>query len=1114
MIRFTVKITLVLLLALSFKDISAQNYAENSVLKDGTIYKIGVTEDGFYRISFDELSAAGVDISALNHSKISLFGNKSGMLPENNTSTCYDDLTEMNISVDENGIVFYGQSPVKWKFNGTNYIYNTNYYSDTTFYFLKIDNQEDGKRFELQEEPSGEPGNIVNSFLDKQFHETDLHNYYHRGRKWYGETIEGDNPEMTFPFVFKNADTGKKGFVEARFIGASKTENFVVRLKVNGEQVGNDIEIKKVGDYSFGVEEYVSSDFNLEGDDIDVSLEFVANNVSTFVGVDYIAVNTWRSLSYNDEQLQFAFDCFVHQKIEFVSIDNASSEMMLFDVTEPLSPKIQRFTKENNKIKFKVLSGSNAFVLLKDSDFHEIKSIKRINNHNLHSLFEADMLIITDKIFASQAEEIKNIHEDDGLHSEVVFVDEIYNEFSSGAPDITGIRNFIRMIYHRASDLKYVLLLGRGSNDFKNVEGYGNNFVPPYEANTVVNEITSYVTDDYYGLMNEDEGENCLGSIDLGVGRIPVLTPDEADIAVGKIRRYIHSVKNMGNWRNNMLLFADDKKEYAKSCDALESMLDTLNPSINVDKTYADAFVRQTMSNGAYYYPDATASILNKIDNGIMMMTYMGHGGVQGLSASNILRITDIEKMNNRYFPFVVTATCEFSAFDDASFVSAGERFFLKEDGGAIAMYTTTRPTSLSTNLWIVKNFYKHVFSGDNIKTLRIGDLVRIAKRENVSNTSNYLSYVLYGDPALKLAYPEKRVSIDKINGNSIFETISVAPMDSLRVEGVINDENGVVDEDFNGILYPKMYDNKSSFQTLNNTGEYNNVYNFKLFSDVLYEGRVSVVNGRFSFTFQVPRSVNYQDAMARMSFYAADTVRMTDANGVFDNITVGGTSSVAMDNEGPEIQLLWNGEDFVDGEVENNGTLTAFIHDPQGIYHYGSIIGRDLNLKIESEKSYNSLIVNKYFEPIIDDFSRGTINIELEALDEGPNKITLRAWDIHDNSNEASIVVNVVRTNQEKLMKNVRNYPNPFSDNTFFTIDYNSVNCTADVEIKIFDVLGKIVNTLNYNNLSLPIKNMEWDGCDNTGRHLKSGAYIYKVYLKDSEGNEYNTTQRMMIIR
>ena len=1110
---FKILIFSVLMLLMGYAE--AQRFTDNSVLKDGDLYKIGVVGEGVYRICYDELAAAGVDVASLNPNKISLYGNIATVLPEANITRTYDDLQEISIMVDDDGIVFYGQDAAPWRRTNGHILHQTNYFSDTTYYFLKLDNQSDGSRITMQEQYDEEPSETITSFLDKDYHEVDMRNYFHRGRKWYGEEINGEDKVLTIPFSFKNADITKPGYIESCFVGSSASESFNIQLKINGIQFIDDVSVNKVGEHQFGVEKTISTDFDVTGDEVNVSYEVLSDNAATLMWLDYITLNVWRSLVYDNNHLQFSWQESGENKTVMVKIRNASNDIVVLDIKNPLSPKIQNYTISGNEIRFKQQDGHNSYIAYKNSDLQRVKFIRKTDNQNIHAINEADMLIITDRIFAVQAEEIKEIHEEiDGLRSEIVFVDEIYNEFATGQGDITGIRNFIKMVYQRCDELKYVLLLGRGNNDYKNIEGYSNNFVPPYEAYNSVNDISAYVTDDYYGLMDDDEGLECKGHVDIGIGRIPVVDADEAEIVIGKIRRYINATKYKGSWRNELLLLADHKKEYAKACDALERMVDTMKPAFNVNKIYADAYVRKPLASGGYCYPEVTSSLVEKINWGLFILTYLGHGGVRGLGDSNLFRINDLSKLTNyNQLPFVVTGTCEMSAFDDATFISLGEKMFKMDEGGAIAMFTTTRPTVSQTNQTIIGNLYRRLFAGDNIMTMRMGDIIRITKDDNLSNSSNYLSYVFFGDPALRFSYPERNITISYVNGDNLDETKSVAPMDALTVEGFVRKDNGTVDTGFNGFLYPKMYDNKSGYTTLNNLGVSGNVYSFTSYTDVLYEGQVSVVKGRFSFTCLVPKSVNNQNGMARLSFYAADTIRETDASGYFKNIVVEGHSSVSPDNEGPEIKLLWDGvEDAYN--VENHGSLSAELHDPQGIYHYNSTIGRDITLTIESDYSCNTLILNKYYEQKIDDFTKGSLCVDIEWLDEGENKLTLRAWDTHDNSNTATLVLYVQKEQHEYVMRNVMNYPNPFSDYTVINIDYSKKNVMVDVEIQIYDICGQLVNILKYNNLSSDNLKIEWDGCDETGGHLGNGVYIYKVYVRDNEGDELNTQQKMIIVR
>lgn len=1108
---------------------SAQRRTETSVLADGTIYKIGVAADGIYQITYDDLVRFGISPATLNPKKISMFGNEAGMLPEANAKPCIDDLTEMDIIVtgEDDGsfdtddkIMFYGQSPVTSKREGGLLLHQTNYYSDSTYYFLKIDNQQDGKRMSVRQQAESDDYVTVTDFVDLKYHEIDKDNHYKRGRKWYGEVISGQTQKtMTFPFSFANAEVGSVGRVNIGFIGASKSENIKVRFSVNGKQVMDDKTVAKVGDLLWGREYELNAPFNVDGDDVDVTIEIIADNSSSKVAVDFIDVNVSRLLRYENEQLAFGVSATSgHAVVNLLKIDNYYDDMVLLDVTNPLSPARLEYDVENQSLRRMSFPYENRCLLVRPSDFMSVASVKKIDNQNLHGPSDADfaeMLIITDRIFAEQAEEIKAIHEDeDGMVSAVAFVDEIYNEFSSGSQDVTAIRNYIRVINGRSESLKYVLLLGRGSCDYKNILGYSNNFVPPYESLNVISEIDSYVSDDYFGLMDPDEGEELIGKMDLGVGRIPVVDVAEAEIAVGKIRRYIDASRSMRSWRNDMVFISDDKKSYAKNCDALEKIVDTLKPQINISKIYADAYVRQKKSDGSYYYPEATEAIMKRFSQGAMMITYLGHGGVKGLSQSNLLRIDNIVNFDNYdRLPFVVTATCEFSAFDDPSFVSAGERMFKMNDGGAIAMYTTTRPTYSSTNFTIMKNFYKSAFNSDRPRNSTIGEIVMHTKKLNSSNSSNYVSYVLFGDPALRLAYPKCDITVTSVNDYDLKKDFIVGAMETMTVCGMIANSDGNVDTAFNGVVDVEMFDNESTFWTLNNSGESGNeTMDFKYHSDVLFQGKASVVNGLFSIIYNVPRTVNHQKGKARLSLYAVDTLRSIDAHGYMNNLKVDGVATVATDNEGPDIQMFWNGQQQPGTAVAKYGVLTATISDPQGIYHYDNAIGRNIMLTHNSLSDNESRNVNAYFEPAIDDFTKGTLKIEFENLSSGMHEFVLDAWDTHDNSSRAVLNINVSDKSEILSIVDVVNSPNPFKDYTVFKFNCLKQNAVFDMTITIRDVLGRAVNVLQYNMLTSGYGEVEWDGCDNAGRHLIPGTYVYNVYVKDADGNVYLTNQKMIV--
>lgn len=1112
---------LFLIMNLPHDEMYAQNYADDSVLKNGTWYKIAVTEEGVYKITYDNLIEYGINVHNINPKNISLFGNEAGLLPEDNTKPNYDDLSEMSIivkgendgSFDENDeIIFYAQSPVTWDYEDGFFVHNTNYYTDTTFYFLRLDNIVEGKRIEQIEDNDNQANKTITTFQDRQVHEIDMNNHYRQGRLWYGEEISlATSTEKRFSFDFDNILPSRTAHARFSLVGASSAEVFYARIKINDEIKIDSIRISKASSHLFGHDIDKKIDFDVTEDDIDIDISVISTSAVSLVGVDYITVNAWRKLRYENETLRFSIvDEQFDNNWQNVIIENAAEGQILLDVTSPLNPVKYTYDIDNLCIKYQIIADElKSFILASESDYKSVHSIKHVSNQNLHSLQSAEMLIITHPLFKEEAERIKQIHEEhDGLYSVVIEVQDIYNEFSSGAPDITGIRNFIRMIYQRDNSLKYVLLMGRGSSDYKNILGADNNFVPPYEAMESYSEISSYVTDDYYGLMDAYEGDDCGGTIDLGIGRIPVSTKQEAQDAVNKILAYIESQKRSYDidWRDRFLFVADDDAtDYAKNCDKYESIIDTSGYAALVDKIFTDSYVREKVTAG-YEYPTATEDLINKIEEGRLFVTYVGHGGVKGLTNEGLLREKHINAFRNiDNMPFVHTGTCEFSKFDDPTYVSAGEKLFLNPNGGAIGMITTTRPTQSSSNHSLALNLYKTIFKDGRIKDLTFGEMMKQLKMLCPSS-SGYLCYVMFGDPALRLAYPQQDIKLNVINTSDANELCVLSPMSEVYVQGEILDEEGQRDTDFNGFIYPKMFDAKSDFTTLDNN-ETGHTYNFSFYKDIIFEGKAEVKNGQFEFYYPIPKSLNYQDNNACLSLHAVDTLSNINANAVYYNFEMDmSNDSIVSDNEGPEIELEWTFRGRDDGDLDIS------LYDEQGILHYENYIGRDILLIHESALGEETMNLNALFKTHSNDYTRGDISISYESLAAGEHIFTLRAWDTHNNSSEKTITVNVEEIT-DILLTNVINKPNPFKDYTEFQFNYTKEDVSFDLKIDIFDVTGRKINTLTYNNIDNTTKSIRWNGCDSSGCSMKAGVFIYKLYIKDSEGDELSTTQKMIRI-
>ena len=1120
----------------------AQDNAYHSVLRNGTWYRLAVTQEGVYKLDYATLQAMGLDVNTLNPNQIRIFGNPSGALPEKNSVARYDDLTEMALyvsgaedgSFDQNDyVLFYGQEPTRWRLNGDKYERERNYYTDSTYYYLCADSGIEGLRVGEKTSLAVEDATtVVTEFPDFQWHEAELMSPYNIGRNWYGEMIDTHNPELTMDFVFPHLATDKALNYKAQVLGRDKSGAMHYSLRINDNLLVNNGLISKVQEHYYGVEVASGGQFFLDSDTARFTVSINPSETKASLYFDYIEIYAWRQLICSGNMFPFRFKPtqLSHDK-SAIWIQNVGSQQWLWDVSNPLVPvkQLGRLTSGNFvfAINEKV---EKRYMLFNPSKALPIVSWTRVVNQDLHSVADADMLVITDARLWQQAQELADFHaEKDGMMCVVVDVKQIYNEFSTGVPDPTALRDFIRMVYRRsAGHLKYVTLFGRASFDSRDIYGDDLNLVPCYEMKEKSNHEISFCTDDYFGLMDDNEGDDCKGHVDLGIGRIPVATPEEAEAALLKIRHYYDLASNYGEWKTNHLLVSDDEKsEYMDNNEEYERIIDTTEAAMNRYKIYCGAYQKVSTSAG-FRFPQVSADMLHAFDKGQLTMTYTGHGGVIALAEERIFGLTEIAQMHNfDKLPFVFTATCEFSKYDNPRLVSAGEQMFLKSDGGAIAMMTTCRPTFGINNVKMGRALTQVMYKRDEQgKPLRFGDIARMAKANSMNYSNNTLSLnirmVFFGDPALRLAMPEEKVKTLKINGEIVDNhELMLHAMSMVNVEGEVTTYGGQPDTQFNGELWVRLFDKKITLNVPYSNMEDSNkedsgVRTIKYHKDVIYSGKATVRNGKFALSFQVPKDINLDDGTPRFSYYAYDSIRGIDAMGYFDNITLGGVDPTMMpDDEGPNITLYWNDPSFTNGDVvESRGTLFAELYDAQGIYHYDFSLGRNIMLN-SNAKAYDNLVLNDSYEPRIDDFRRGRVVLPVSDLDPGTYNFAVKAWDTQDNASEASIWL-VVGEAKDIFLAQVHNFPNPFSEETYFTLAHSGDDGNFDLNIEIYDLMGRRVGCLSkrVNSVGGVIEPVRWDGRDSNGSPLRNGFYFYRLTLTDESGYSRSVSQSMVLCR
>ena len=844
-----------------------RNYysAENSVLASGKWYMMSLESTGMYKISYSELEAMGVPVKSINPKNIRLYHNGGGVLPAINIDARPDDLVEIPIYVsgEDDGsfdtddyILFYGRGPVTLK--NVNGVYEkvTNPYSDYSYVFLTADLGK-GKRIENAETVAGNPDVVVNSFLDFNIVEEDLYNLNNMGATWYFDKFDA-TLTRTYSFVFPNLIKEKKCnlYSEVASRNYSRAE---FTYRANGTAIYKLISSTNAGDNLYAnMLNTGNVKFSSDKDVINIELSYSRTTSNSTAWLDYISINAWRELKFTGSMMLFRNpECFSDEKKYRYEIADASKSLKVWDVTNPTEPKNLSLQYSSNVASF-VTKGSdqNEFIAFDGSSYRTATFVSTVANQNLHSKYDFDYLIITHPDFYSQSVRLKEIHSRiDDLEIEIVTPQQIYNEFSCGAQDITAIRDYIRMIYNKSGKrLRYVLLFGDASYDFKNKSG-NVCFIPSFESK-VSCSAECVVTDDYFVCLDDYEGMmDNTSTIDIAIGRIPVTTREEASAMIDKIEQYVTiNDKSAGQWRKNITFVADDNDTYYMShAEQLEQIIRRNGgEDVDIDKIYLDSYPQIATSSGQRS-PECNAAITNRVELGASIINYIGHAGEVGWAAERILTNEDILSWRNSpKLHLMITASCEFSRFDDHTRTSAGEYVFLNPYGGAIAMMTTARVTYGSNSIKLMKLLYEHLFDMEGGKYITMGDVYVHAKQVGDLNSK---VYVYLGDPALRLNYPENTIEITSINDHDVNVVDTLKALQKISMTGVVNDVYGTQMSDFNGVLHVNVYDKDVTYKTYGNETD---VISFKLRNSVIYTGKAEVKNGAFTAEFTLPKDINY----------------------------------------------------------------------------------------------------------------------------------------------------------------------------------------------------------------------------------------------------------------
>lgn len=1090
------------------------SYAERSVLADGHWVKIRVSESGVCRMSFSELRSAG-----LEPSQVRVFGYGGAQKEQDFSKPNIDDLPQVPVYVGEDYILFYVQGPISWTYNGSRFAHTRNTYSDFGYYLLS-DDAGDMLLFPEAEAVSGSPTDVT-YYSYYQVQDEDSVNLIDRtgvsggGRTFYGEQFAaGQTRTFTFSTPYANGDNSSV-YID---MAANAATTSTVKAKLNNTS-SKSIYISSIPDhYTFGVAGTISMNGASEEQNQRVTMQFVNSNASALAWLNYIEITTPSELVMTGSYMgiRSLVNRNTTNPVRFL-LRNTTASTQIWDVTDLAAIQRMPTTMVDDQLAWvgTQADGVHEYIAVNTdgTKFVQAEVVGEVKNQNLHALNNIDYIIICPEGYEDVSEDLAKAHEAKQAITYAIVTDQqVYNEFSSGTPDATAYRWLMKMLYDRAKNgigqqPRWLLLMGHGTFDNRKLlRNSGTSLLLTYQSKNSVNEIKAYATDDYFAYLDDNEGAiDTQGRMDIGVGRLPVESLDEARTTVDKLIQYIRN-EQTGKWKNQLVYLADDGENgtHTETAEKSAELVRIKNPDFIVHKIFLDAYPQEVNASGESY-PLAKNRVLNLLKNGVLFFNYSGHGGYNAITNESILNLKDIAGMTNKNQAFWLFATCNFAQCD-AGKRSAAETAVLNPKGGAIGILAATRTVYASQNTNLNRSVCDTLFGHSDVfhYDMTLGEAISIGKNL-LGSDENKLAYVLLGDPCMRLNYPtdyhvETLTEMDTLNALSV-----------QHVEGRIIDEDLNTVSDFNGKVDITIYDKMQSIPTRDNdnAGGDPRVIAYNDYPNTIFSGATDVKDGLFNYTFMVPKDIRYNFDNGRIVYYAvtADSLETAEAVGHFEQFIIGGTgSTVAIDTIGPEMEIYLNSPAFRNGDkTYATPRFFANLYDKNGINTAGAGIGHDLMLIIDDDpKMIYSL--NEYFTAANNSYQAGQVSYLMEELANGPHSLTFRAWDLLNNSTTKSLNF-IVEAGLDPSIYNVTTYPNPVQQSgvVHLIVNYDQPDELIETEIYLYNTAGQMVYSHKQDNPDAVSINLPSLG-------LNTGVYIYSVKIK-SASSKYSTTSGKIIV-
>ncbi|WP_296620597.1 type IX secretion system sortase PorU [Marivirga sp.] len=1106
--------------------------SSQSILQKDGLIKVATLHEGVHKIDLSLIESIGLNAQEINPNRIQVYGMPGGHIPQSNAIDYPYDPQPLPIKIDanqnssfESGEVIYFYSDavqnINYDFEEEAYRYSNNLYSDSLYFFIDF-NADEINQIETIASNETQVDQTIDWFDAVYFHEIDQTNILRSGRDWFGESFS-INKSQGFSFQLSHELAEAKEVSLTTHYMAQTFNPANLNIRLNDFDLASE-EMATVSDFSIFpyrqkgeiVKNYSTLTTSLlSGQEINIQLTHEALGAGRSDGyLDYLFLTVPEMLNLSDKQIVIRNREFQKTGNYQLKFDGLTSSHSVWDVSDLFSYKEISIQDQRYNFTQSEDFGERKFVVFEESTAHEVFFIKEVQTQNVKTSSSPDYLIIAYDGFDQVANQLANFRRNhNGYQVEVARISEIFNEFGSGRRDVSAIRNYIKYYYEKNPDkLKYVLMLGASSYDYKDRVANNTNLLPVYQSRNSLHPVFTYASDDFFGFMDENEGiweekfDN-VDDVDIGIGRIPAKTEREAKDAINKIIHYESSPQVFDRWRNDIYFIADDEDGniFHRDSEILSDYVIDNFGFYNINKLYLGAFEQEVFAS-TQRSPKMREAINEMVDKGALIVNYIGHGSENSWTNESILTKSMVNDWNNLdQLPLFVTATCEYGRFDNPNIVSGAQEMLLKADGGAIALLTTSRPVESSSNATLNRSFFENVFKSEGGNPQKLGDIIKNTKNSGIVGVKNR-NFILLGDPAVTLAEPKNNLRIEEVvNENG--ETDTLNSMSMITVSGIVENPSGQKLNNFVGELTAEFYDKPIEDKTIDPSED---EFNFLTYNQILYRGKSTVNNGDFSFTFYVPKEIDYKIDKGKFSLYAKQKENLVDASGFDDSFSIGGSSLMTnQDNIGPDITIFLNDREFKEGDkTGSNVELIVDLFDEHGISISNSSVNPGITYSLDGNEATK---LNDFFYYNLDSYQEGTINYNISDLSEGKHYLTVTALDVFNNKSKSTIEFEVVGNDQFSIL-DFTMFPNPASSEVNFRLRQNRKNEKVEFNYQILNHQGQLIYTHSYQTKE-DFRQDVWNLRDKNGIKLSPGIYFVRVFLRSVEDNAKTDQFKKLIV-